>query len=51
LLAASSVIESDLRSRDLRLVLAWAELRVSELNSNWQRAREGVTLQAIEPLR
>lgn len=48
-----------------RLVLAWADRsretlasgsrsrfgqHAEELNSNWRRAREGVTLQAIEPL-
>jgi Domain of unknown function (DUF4160) len=44
------VIESDLRRRELRLVLAWAEMHTEELNSNWRRAREGVTLQVIEPL-
>jgi len=45
------VIESDLRRRELRLVLAWAEMHDEELYSNWRRAREGVTLQAIEPLK
>jgi hypothetical protein len=45
------VIESNLRRRELRLVLAWAEMHARELDANWQRAREGVTLQAIEPLR
>jgi Domain of unknown function (DUF4160) len=60
------VIESDLRRRELRLVLAWADRsretlafgshprfdqHAEELDANWQRAREGVTLEAIEPLR
>jgi len=44
------VIESTLRRRELRLVLGWAELHAQELDANWRRAREGVTLQAIEPL-
>jgi hypothetical protein len=44
------VIESNLRRRELRLVLGWAELHAQELDANWRRAREGVTLQAIEPL-
>ena len=45
------VIASDLRRRELRLVLAWAEMHAEELDSNWRRAREGATLQVIEPLR
>jgi hypothetical protein len=44
------VIASDLRRRELRLVLAWAEMHAEELDSNWRRAREGATLQEIEPL-
>jgi len=45
------VIESTLRRRQLRLVLAWAELHQDELRENWHRARAGDTLKAIEPLR
>ena len=44
------VIDSDLGRRQLRLVLAWAELHQSELLENWQRARAGETLLEIEPL-
>ena len=44
------VIEGDLRRRQLRLVLAWAELHQSELIDNWQRARVGGTLNEIDPL-
>ncbi|MFL5842253.1 MAG: DUF4160 domain-containing protein [Thermoleophilaceae bacterium] len=33
-------IESTLERRQLRLVLAWAELHQDELRENWQRARE-----------
>jgi hypothetical protein len=40
------VIDSDLGQRQLRLVLAWAELL-----ENWRRARVGETLEPIEPLR
>jgi hypothetical protein len=43
-------IDSNLRRRELRLVLAWAEMHTEELDSNWRRAREGVRLQTIEPL-
>jgi Domain of unknown function (DUF4160) len=45
------VIESTLPRRQLRFVLAWAELRQDELRENWRRARAGETLQPIEPLR
>ncbi len=42
---------STLDRRQLRLVLAWAELRQDELMDNWRRARRGETLSDIEPLR
>lgn len=45
------VIAGDLRPRDLRLVLAWAEMHAEELRFNWRRARAGTPLYAIEPLR
>jgi hypothetical protein len=45
------VIESTLPRRQLRFVLAWAELRQDELRENWRRARAGEKLQPIEPLR
>ena len=45
------VIESALPVRDLRLVLAWAELHRDELLENWHRATVGETLLDIEPLR
>lgn len=45
------VIESKLGRRQLRLVLAWAELHQDKLRENWRRARAGETLQSIEPLR
>jgi hypothetical protein len=44
------VIESTLGRRQLRLVLAWAELHQDELRENWKRARAGDTLETIEPL-
>jgi hypothetical protein len=40
-------IESSLGRRQLRFVLAWAELH----QENWRRARAGETLQPVEPLR
>lgn len=45
------VIESSLERRQLRFVLAWAELHQDELLENWHRARAGETLLEIEPLR
>jgi hypothetical protein len=45
------VIESDLGRRQLRFVLARAELRQDELFENWGRARAGERLNEIEPLR
>jgi hypothetical protein len=45
------VIETTLGRRQLRLVLAWAELHQDELHENWRRSRAGETLQPIEPLR
>lgn len=45
------VIDSDLPRRQLRFVLAWAELHQPELEDNWRRARAGETLVEIEPLR
>ena len=44
------VIDSTLPTRQLRLVLAWAELHQAELRENWRRARAGETLRDIEPL-
>jgi hypothetical protein len=45
------VIDSSLDVRQLRLVLAWAELHREELLENWRRARAGETLAEIDPLR
>jgi hypothetical protein len=44
-------IESSLPRRQLRFVLAWAELHQAELEENWRRARAGATIEQIEPLR
>ena len=44
-------IESTLGRRQLRFVLAWAELHQDELLENWRLARDGETLNEIEPLR
>ena len=44
-------IESTLGRRQLRFVLAWAELHQDELLENWRLARAGETLSEIDPLR
>jgi Domain of unknown function (DUF4160) len=44
------VIESSLGRRQLRFVLAWAELHQDELFENWRRARAGETLHSIAAL-
>jgi nitronate monooxygenase len=45
------VIESTLGRRQLRLVLAWAEIQHDELSENGRRARAGERLNETEPLR
>ena len=45
------VLDSTLGRRQLRLVLAWAELHQEELTENWRRARSHEKLVPIEPLR
>lgn len=44
------VLSSSLSRRQLRMVLAWAEIHQDELEDNWRRARAGVTLRSIDPL-
>jgi len=44
------VIDSTLGRRQLRLVLAWAELHQAGLLENWRLARIGETLREIDPL-
>lgn len=46
-----AIIDSTLPRRQLRLVLAWAELHQDELAENWRRARAGETLLEVEPLK
>ena len=48
---ALEVLESTLARRQLRFVMAWAELHQDELLENWRLARLGETLHEIEPLR
>ncbi len=44
------VIEGALPARQLKLILAWNELHRDELMQNWELAREGKTLNQVEPL-
>jgi len=43
------MIDSSLGRRQLRFVVAWAELHQDELLENWRLARAGETLREIEP--
>ena len=47
---SGEVIVGWLPTRALRLVREWTELHVEELQANWDRARDGEALLAIEPL-
>lgn len=44
------VFRGSLPRRALALVLEWAALHRAELRDDWQRARNGETLNEIEPL-
>ncbi len=46
-----TVLDNSLRRRQLRFILAWAELHQAELEENWRRARARETLEEIEPLK
>ena len=43
-------VHGTMSRRALRLILEWAELREDDLLRNWQRARERMPLEAIDPL-
>lgn len=45
------LIEGDLPKKQLKLVLAWAELRQEELLANWTLAMNGEFPFKIEPLK
>ena len=45
------VIKSVLPKRQLKLVLAWAELHKDDLMQNWELARNGESLVTIAPLK
>jgi Domain of unknown function (DUF4160) len=43
------VIEGNLTRKQIKMVCQWATLHQSELEKNWQLARESGTLEQIEP--
>ena len=45
------VIEGDLPKKQLRLVLAWAELHQDELKANWKLAMDSELPVKMEPLK
>ena len=46
-----TVIEGGLPNRQLKYVLAWAELHKDELMQNWELGRDKKDFQSIDPLR
>ncbi len=46
----SKVIRGKLPKRQLRMVLAWAEIHRDELMQNWELAKENIPLRKIDPL-
>ncbi len=49
-IATLEVLEGDLPRRPRALVIEWASLHREELRANWERARQGLALNVIEPL-
>ena len=47
----NTVIKSSLPKRQLKLVLAWAELNKDELMHNWELCQAGLEPLPIKPLR
>lgn len=45
-----ALLEGQLPSKALALIIEWASLHQKELEENWQRMKEGKTLKQIEPL-
>ena len=44
------ILEGELPRRPRAFVVEWASLHRAALRANWERARQGLSLQAIEPL-
>lgn len=49
-IATLAVLSGSLPTRALRLVRDWARIHGGELDSNWQKARDRMPLDTIEPL-
>lgn len=47
----TAVIKGELPVRQLKLVLAWAEIHKDELMQNWSAAKDHGRISKIEPLR
>ena len=45
-----AILRGSLPRRALALILEWASLHRNELMTDWERARNGVALEAIAPL-
>ena len=50
LIASLEYLSGELPRRARALVVEWASLHSAELQANWERAREGLPLEDIEPL-
>lgn len=50
-ISSCEVIEGELPKKQLRLVLAWAELHQDELKANWKLAMDSELPFKIEPLK
>jgi hypothetical protein len=44
------VLEGNIPSRALKMVIEWAEMHQTELSENWERAKSLQALDNIEPL-
>ena len=44
------ILDGELPRRPRAFVVEWASLHREELRANWERARQGLPLQPIEPL-
>lgn len=49
-IGTSAIYAGGLPRQQLGLVFKWAELHTEELMSNWELARQGLTLKQIDPL-
>ena len=50
-LRTMTVLQGNLSSRALALVIEWALQHAAELDARWERARHQLSLEPIEPLR